>query len=625
MPVIRFRGLARWTIFLALFSVACGAAPPAPTSAPSTDKPAATSAPAAAAATKPAEAKPAQAAPVKDVPRERTLIVTPWGNQTEIGNYNNFNIYLPSAVNLQREVGSKTVFEALMYTNLNTGELIPWQAESFKYNEDFTVVTVKLRKGVEWSDGKPFTSKDVKFTLEMLRDNAPELSYSTIYKEWLKSVDAPDDLTAVITLNKPGPRWFKDNLALGHENHQVIMPAHIWQGQDPKKFTHFDLDKGWPVGTGAYKLVSSSPQQLIFDRRSDWWGTKVGFQDQPAPERVILIPSPTDESTAQLHLANKIDSGNPLQPATFNASRARNPNIKSWNEEGPVWGAPDGCGYVFSFNNTKAPWDNRDVRIAVNYALDRKQISTIGYENANYPIVAPFSAYMSQRWLPGRLQALLDKYDRNKQDLALVEKHMTAAGYKKNSAGMWEKDGATIKVPVRGPQFFAPLAPPIAAQLKKAGFDATEVIEPPGSTAWNEDLSTGKSDTIFFVHCGSLSEPFDTLKDLHSKYARPVGEKCPSIIACTRYNNPEYDKLIDEMERMPPGTPDNQKYMDLAEKALDIYLRDMPEIMLLEELHVVVFNHTYWTGWPSAKDPYVAPYPPWEAWNVIVHRIKPRQ
>jgi peptide/nickel transport system substrate-binding protein len=65
--------------------------------------------------------------------------------------------------------------------------------------------------------------------------------------------------------------------------------------------------------------------------------------------------------------------------------------------------------------------------------------------------------------------------------------------------------------------------------------------------------------------------------------------------------------------------------MDDAAKALDIYLRDMPEIMLLEELHVVTFNNTYWKGWADEKDPYVAPYPCWEAWNLIVHKIQPTQ
>ena len=44
-----------------------------------------------------------------------------------------------------------------------------------------------------------------------------------------------------------------------------------------------------------------------------------------------------------------------------------------------------------------------------------------------------------------------------------------------------------------------------------------------------------------------------------------------------------------------------------------------------EELHVVTFNNTYWKGWPSEKDPYAAPYPPWEAWYLIINRIQPTQ
>ena len=560
-----------------------------------------------------------------DVPRERTLVVTPWGSVPEIRNPENYNIYLSGSYNHQRESGDKTIYEALMYTNLNTGELIPWQAESFTYNDNYTAVTVKLRQGVTWSDGQAFSSADVKYTLEMLRDNAPDLLYSSIYKEWLKGVDTPDAQTAVLNLNKPGPRFFQLYLALGHENHQVMLPAHIWKDKDPKTFTNFDLAKGWPIGTGAYKMVASSAQQQVFDRRDDWWGAKSGFMALPEPRRIILIPGASDESTAQLYIGNRADSGNPLQPGTFRAAIEKNPNLKSWNKQGPVWGAPDGCGYAFLFNHGKEPWNNKDVRLAINYAINRQEISTIGYENANYPIVAPFSAYMSKRWISsGPLKELLDKYDRATPSQAKVDEHMKAAGYAKNAAGMWEKGGQTLKVPVRGSQFFAPIAPPVGAQLKKAGFDATEIVEPPGSTALLEDQLTGKADTSFGVHCGSLSEPYETLKDLHSKMGRPVGEKCPFGGAlCSRFSNKQYDELIDQMEAMPPGKPDDPKYVGLATQALEIYLQEMPEIMLTEELHVVTFNHTYWTGWPSAEDPYVAPYPPWEAWRLIVHRIKP--
>lgn len=563
-----------------------------------------------------------EASAAGEVPRNRTLIITPWF-YGPLSNVDNWQIYQSGNSN-QREAGSKTVFEALMYTNLNTGELIPWQAESFEYNDDYTVITVKLRQGVEWSDGMPFTCTDVKFTLEMLRDNAPELNYSYIYEEWLEGVECTDDLTAVITLTKPGPRWFRDNLALGHENHQVILPAHIWQDKDVTTFTNFDLEQGWPIGTGAYKLTNVNAQQLVFDRRDDWWGVKTGFMDMPAPERIIVIPVNSDESMGQFHIANQVDSGEPLQPGTFAAVTARNPNVRSWNNEGPVWGAPDGCGYNLVFNNDREPWNSRDVRLAINYAIDRSELSSLGYENANYPIVVPFSAYMAERWQTPELQTIIDKYDRNKTDLALVEEHMTAAGYAKNADGLYAKDGEVLTVPLRTPQWLAPLAPVLAAQLREAGINAIEILEPEGSSAWSDDMSVGNFDTMFFVHCGSLSEPFETLKDLHSRYASPLEEKCPSIIACTRYRNEEYDAIIDEMESIP-GSVDDARYLELTAQAVDIYLRDMPEIMLLEELHVVAFNETYWTGWPNADDPYVAPYPCWEAWNLVVHTIQPVQ
>jgi peptide/nickel transport system substrate-binding protein len=165
----------------------------------------------------------------------------------------------------------------------------------------------------------------------------------------------------------------------------------------------------------------------------------------------------------------------------------------------------------------------------------------------------------------------------------------------------------------------------VAAQLKRAGFDAIEALEPEGSSAWVDDINLGNFDTMFLVHCGSLSEPYETLKDLHSRYAVPIGETCPYIIACTRYSNPEeYDPIIDEMESIP-GSLEDPRYVELANQALDIYLRDMPELMLVEELHVVVFNETYWTNWPGGENPYVAPYPCWEAWNLVVHEIQPVQ
>ena len=171
----------------------------------------------------------ASAQAVKDVPRNETLVLTPWGDQpAQLRNVDNWNPYLTS-VSHQRDAMDFTVNEALFYTNLTNGQLIPWQAESFALAADFLTATIHLRRGVEWSDGQAFTAADVKFTLEAVRDAPPEINGSADYKEWLAWVDVPDPLTAVIHFNKPAPRWVRDHLALGHENHYPILPAHLWQ------------------------------------------------------------------------------------------------------------------------------------------------------------------------------------------------------------------------------------------------------------------------------------------------------------------------------------------------------------------------------------------------------------
>ena len=68
------------------------------------------------------------------------------------------------------------------------------------------------------------------------------------------------------------------------------------------------------------------------------------------------------------------------------------------------------------------------------------------------------------------------------------------------------------------------------------------------------------------------------------------------------------DKLIDQMSAMVPSV-DDPAYLDLVKKAMAIYLRDLPEITFGEELHVLVFNQTYWKGYATAAEPDHASVP----------------
>lgn len=560
----------------------------------------------------------ATAQSIPNVSREETLISGGWDQYTQVPAQDNFNPYAGVVLH-QRNSLHYTVYESLFYTNHNTNEIIPWLAEKFEYNQDFTEVTVKLRDGVTWSDGKPFTADDVVFTFDMLRQAAPKMLLSSVVVEWVKSATAVDPLTISIKLNKPGPRWAADFLATGQSTRFVVVPKHIWEGKDPLTFKNLDIAQGWPVGTGPFKLVEVSPRAVIFDRRDSWWAVDRHVRPAlPEVKRVIYAPA-SGEATPQLFASNQLDMGFSIQPGTYEAIRVQNPNLISWNKEGPVWGAPDGCTFTLRFNTQKAPFDNADFRRAINAALDRDKIVNIAYEGATKPATLPLSSYQSMAAYLEPLNALPEVAALNQHSQELVDASMAKAGFKKNSQGKWEtSQGAPLQFTIVVNQG-EPSAPILQQQLQAAGFDV--VISAQQVASRLDAEVSGNFQVSIGTHCGSLYDPWQTLEHFHSKYAAPAGTPVKNARAITRYSNKELDALLDQMEKSKPS-PDDPAYLELAEKAASIFAKDLPEIVFAEETHTLVFNSTYWTGFPSATDPYVAPYMPWEGFALIVDNLK---
>ena len=86
--------------------------------------------------------------------------------------------------------------------------------------------------------------------------------------------------------------------------------------------------------TGPYSLTSASSEQVIFDRRDDYWGVETGFTDLPAPRRIIVVTSGVDEVVAARIQNNEVDSLAALSAITLETVRTRNPNVKcDWLDE----------------------------------------------------------------------------------------------------------------------------------------------------------------------------------------------------------------------------------------------------------------------------------------------------
>ena len=556
---------------------------------------------------------------LRDVPRNRTLVITHWSDsyRTQHDNVENFNWWLPGNSHA-RHASEKGLIEYLFYTNLNDGDIIPWLGESFEYNDSLDAIDVKIREGAEWSDGTPFTAHDVKFTVDMVRDNAPDLIRSSYWVELIAGVEVHDDYNLTMTLTRPDPRFFQTQFGFGWENHVPIVPKHVWENEDPLTFNNYDPAKGWPLGTGAYKLSLSTPEVQIYDRRDNWWASETGFHDAPQVERIQYIPVANDDIAGQLYINNQLDVGPPLLKGTFEAAKGFNDALRSWNFEGPVWGAPDGCNFVLILNNQKEHFSSADVRWAINHAINRDEITGLAYEGGVPPVVVPISSYGVKQYLP-LMQDILDKYDAGNHSLEKVDERMTTAGYSKDSEGFWSNDGGRVEITLEIPSWMRPQGPFLEKQLQAGGFDAVFKQGEPATIS--DRLQLGETEVVW-VQCGSINEPYDTFKSYHSKNSGPPGERYVGAVQGGRYENPEMDAILDEMEAML-HSPDDPRYVELARGAMELFLRDMPVIHIAEELHVIVHNTHWWTGWPGVEDPYVAPYPPWNGWYLITLNLEP--
>jgi len=140
-----------------------------------------------------------------------------------------------------------------------------------------------------------------------------------------------------------------------------------WNGQDPDTFAFNP-----PIGTGAYTLDSATNDRIIYNRNDNYWGAETGFTDLPAPMQLIWLHAGNEEARAQMMVANELDVAQSVSFGTFDAIQVQNNSVIGWSEQLPGW--QDLCPRQIEFNTTVAPWDDRNMREAINLLIDRQQI-----------------------------------------------------------------------------------------------------------------------------------------------------------------------------------------------------------------------------------------------------------
>ena len=229
------------------------------------------------------------------------------------------------------------------------GKLYPGLATEWKL-EGQTTWRFKLRPGVKFHNGDPFTSADAKWSLERTFDPATKTMVATVFTT-IDRIEAPDPLTLVIHTKKPDP----------------LLPGRLafYGGQIvPKKYVESAGNDGFnakPVGTGPIRFVSwVKDDKAVFDANPDYWGGKIDV------DRWIMRPIPETAPRVAAVLKGEVDIITQLPPDQ--GERV------SGNASTKVQGALYAGLYVLGVNSKRPPLDNPLVKQALSLAIDREAI-----------------------------------------------------------------------------------------------------------------------------------------------------------------------------------------------------------------------------------------------------------
>jgi hypothetical protein len=172
---------------------------------------------------------------------------------------------------------------------------------------------------------------------------------------------------------------------------------------------------------------------------------------------------------------------------------------------------------------------------------------------------------------------------------------MTAAGFSPNADGLWAKEGKVLNAQVNGfDAVHNDVAPILAEMLLQAGFDSSPYLGPDVYSR----MAAGAEGLYLFGHGASLVDPYAVLEMFHSRHS--PGPDKPADVDFARYNNPEYDRIVDAMASLPADDP---AFQALAAQGMEAYWREVINIPVMQWLNRIPYNQTYWTHWPTASDP----------------------
>lgn len=488
------------------------------------------------------------------------------------------------------------IYEPMLVWNTMSGEYVPWLAESSQWSPDGRSLTFTLRQGVAWSDGQPFSARDVAFTFGLMKRHRA-IDHHAVW-DFLDSVTAVGERRIEFALR----RVFMP--ALGYLGQQPIVAEHVWKNvADPVRYSNEN-----PVATGPFTEVR------VFQNQVYELGKNPHYWQKGMPKlEALRFPAFPNNDAANMALANgEVDWAGNFVPAIERTYVKKDPRHHGW------WFPLVGGPVVLYANTTREPFHDVRVRKALSMAIDRALIVKI----AMYDYTRPADATgLSDAFATWRDPTAVAKGDWVKLDVARANALLDTAGLPRGPDGIRRlPDGRSMSYDIHcvsGWSDWVRAVQVVARGWRAVGVDAT--LRTYDFGAWFEQLEKGEFD----VSIGWTEEgptPYQFYRGLMSKKStRPVGQR--SALNWHRFGSESADRLLERFE----AERGRDEQMRLAAELQHEFVDNAPVIPLFLAPSWGEYNTRRFTGFPTEQDPYakLTPNNPPENLLVLV-RLAPR-
>jgi peptide/nickel transport system substrate-binding protein len=447
------------------------------------------------------------------------LALQPAAAQQRGGVLRLFHWVSPASMSIHEEAGySASVSGMPVFNNLvlykqdipqnSLSSIAPELATEWSWNDDRTVLNFHLRSGVKWHDGKPFTSKDVKCTWDMVLSKSNPGFRLNPRRAWyhnLREVTTEGDDKVAFHLNRPQPAL----IALLASGVSPVYPCHVPPAQMRQH----------PIGTGPFKFVEFKPNESIkLVRNPDYWKP-----DRPYLDGIEFTIIPNRSTAILAFETGKVDMTFPNQVSL--------PLLKDIKIQ-----APQAICEVYPLNATRdviinraaPPFDNPDIRRAIAFAIDHKSFTDILLEGRSSTGGALMPPPEGVWGMPPEMLASLPGYGPD------VEQNRNEARKLMQRAGFRPDNLLKVKLATRNVAPDRDSAVILADQLKQIYIDAE--LNPIEVANWFPMVTRGAYAIGLNTSANAVDDPDQMF---YEDYA------CGSENNVTKYCNPELEKLFD--------------------------------------------------------------------------------